>query len=95
MKAKEYYKKYGEDLCDSEKQDEAIKNLVNDFMGEANELLKKRNVKLDRGLLAVIKELNIKWNVLARMCPVLKVDGFKLYVERFYLNGGADNGNSL
>lgn len=94
MKAKEYYRKYGEDLHNPEKQKKALENLINDFIDEANELLKKRNVKFDRGLTAIIKELNIKWNVLARMCPVLKVDGFKLYVERFYLNGGANNENA-
>ena len=96
MKAKEYFKKYGEQLQNPETSDAAIHDLIKDFLGETQTLLEQRKNKRgslpDKACIAVIEEMNNKWNDLASMLPnVLLRNGFKNYFMSF-IKGGKRNG---
>lgn len=69
MKAKEYYAKYGELLMNPETEKEALTNLFIDFVDEARSLMKQRKISNDKATLAIIDELNKKWNALCEMFP--------------------------
>lgn len=81
MKAKEYYAKYGERLMNPETEDEALADLLSDFVHEATDLMKQRKVSNDKSTLAIIDELNNKWNALCEMFPVptLIRNGYQTY----------------
>lgn len=81
MKAKDYYKKYGERLADPETTNAAIVELIREFARESGELMDKRDVKSDKACMAVLNEMNDKWNALARMFPteVLRRNGWRDY----------------
>ena len=72
MKAIDYLEKYGDGI------EEHCQELVEDFLMEAQEIVKKRNIKQERALLAVRDEQNLKWNKLCKLAekkygrPVLK-----------------------
>ena len=78
MKAIEYYEKYRTTI-DTKK---GIKELMIEMNNEAKELIKKRNAVTDNAGRSIIKELNQKWNALARIFekamgePILVEDGF-------------------
>lgn len=86
MKAIDYYNEYGEavfaESIDANKT-EAINKLFMAFLHETKEIIAMRNVKTDKGAVAVIKEQNQKWNALCSifekrsggMCP-LRHNGF-------------------
>ena len=79
MKAKEYYKKYGERLMDPKESSAALIELFKDFAWEYKEITERRKVSSSKSILAVLDELNDKWNALAAMFPfeVLKRNGYK------------------
>ena len=80
MKAKDYFDKYGEAIqreamdCNTET---ALAMFV-EFCKEVNDITAQRHVKTDRAAIAVIKEVNQKWNKLANLfeadcgCVLLK-----------------------
>ncbi len=70
MKAKEYYAKYGEQLMNPETENEALANLLSDLVHEAKTLMEQRKVRTDKSTLAIIDELNNKWNAISAMFPV-------------------------
>ena len=80
MKAKEYFAKYGESVYREalDGKFEIGQTLFIELASEFKTISKQRNVKSNRAAVAVIKELNEKWNSLAAMFeakygePVLK-----------------------
>ena len=89
MKAKEYFQKYGERLQNPETSVSATNELIKDFLAETNALFEQRKNKRgslsDKACIAILEEMNNKWNALASMFPVeiLRRNGFKNY---FMLN---------
>ena len=92
MKAKEYVDKYYENLTSKDENISlaASKELFKEFIiDEPNALIQARNVKFDRGLIPIFKELNQKWLALGKQMeqkygrPILKKDAFRdFWVER-------------
>lgn len=90
MKAKEYFAKYEKGLV-SESTDEcstAIAGLLTDMNAEVKKLMEVRHVKFDRGGIAVLKEMNEKWNAIVRLLekkygatPIIR-DGFRTFWVR-------------
>ena len=87
MKATEYYEKYKNKLT-SRKEEvaiEAIKELLANFNQESKELISKRHIRTAPALISVLKELNGKWNALARCFEKdyggtpIKKDGFWIF----------------
>ena len=79
MKAKEYFKRYGERLQNLETLDAAITDLAKDFLKETEFLIEQRKNNLAA---IILEEQNNKWNALASMLPdVLSQDGFKTLVQ--------------
>lgn len=81
MKAKEYYTKYGEALINPETRDKALADLLMDFNAEADKTMKQRKACTDKAILAIIDELNTKWNALCEMftIPALVRNGYQAY----------------
>lgn len=90
MKAIDYFEQYGEQVYQ-----EALKSSCNDalsyllgaFVREMKEIIASRKVQSNRGTVAVIRELNEKWNALVAIFEKRKGDspikrnGFRLYME--------------
>lgn len=90
MKAKDYYKKYRNEIVskDEKKSIEAIANLVKDLSEEAKETIKLRRVRTDSGAVAVIREMNQKYNAVVTLfekefgaSPLLR-NGFREYWKK-------------
>lgn len=67
MKAIDYYNEYGAAVFAESFDDskiEEISKLFIAFSREMKEIITSRNVKTDKGAVAVIKEQNQKWNAL-------------------------------
>lgn len=88
MKAKEYYApiKKAIDAADKEAFDLAIETMLICMVGEVENLRKKRNVRFDRGIFPIIKEMNDKWNAVVDLCekdygatPIIR-DGYKKFM---------------
>lgn len=81
MKAKDYYKKYADRLLSPDSSVTAITELVKDFAAETKQIMDSRGARTDRACVAIINEMNDKWNALARMLPVevLKHNGWREY----------------
>ena len=69
MKAKEYFAKYGESVYREalDGKFEIGQALFIELASEFKAISEQRNVKSNRAAVAVIKELNEKWNSLAAM----------------------------
>lgn len=73
MKAKEYFEKYDvlimHEVYDrsSNGKIQHLEELVQDFATEFKLLIEKRGVKTTSGAVAVLKELNDKWNAICRL----------------------------
>lgn len=87
MKAKEYFEKYEERIMKKNAETvEAIREMVDEFLAEAEKLIEERHVKLVSGLVGVYKQQNQKWNALCEMfikkhgTSVLKRDALKFFV---------------
>lgn len=91
MKAINYYDDYRRFLSNMNlalsKEAEIAKEIVIKMCDEAVELALTRHVKTDDGFMAILKEVNQKWNALIRVCEkkegfsYLRKDGFLLLVE--------------
>jgi hypothetical protein len=81
LKAKEYYAKYGEKLMNPKTEDGALADLLADFAKEANDLIRQRKASSNKSVLAIIDELNKKWNSLCDMFPVRTLirNGYQTY----------------
>ncbi len=72
-KAKEYAKQY----LQAEDKHKVLSDIILEFFDESQELIKIRNAKIDGAIVAIIKELNEKWNAFARRTNgEVKEDGF-------------------
>ena len=89
MKAKEYFEKYDEDIWQEAhdpqvKTDGPMAKMFIDFSSEIKDIIKQRNIKSDRAVLALIEELNQKWNAVVRLfekkygVSPIKKDGFSI-----------------
>ena len=69
MKAEEYYNKFSKEIIEAYEQDNSqpVINLLTEMLEEGQEIMKSRNVRMDKAAVSVIKEQNQKWNKLARM----------------------------
>lgn len=70
MKAIEYFEKFGERIFQEAidgKESKGISDLMIAFMAETKELMKKRHIQIDRGMVALIREQNQKWNALCNL----------------------------
>lgn len=91
MKAIEYYEKFGEQILrefESNKEVDGIVDLVIAFKREMKELMKERHVQTDQGVIAVIRELNQKWNALCNLfrkkngfTPIV-YNGFSMFLQK-------------
>lgn len=88
-KAKEYYEEIKPIVLtmDQEKVDNGIFDLLKSLMTEIGELKRVRNVRTDSGMLAIIEELNNKWNAIGNKfikdgLELLVKDGFKKYMYK-------------
>ena len=72
MKAKEYFEKYEEGIMDEaletgiHRDGPAAKMLI-EFMSEMKQIIEKRHVQFDRGLIPIIREQNQKWNAVVNL----------------------------
>ena len=87
MKAKEYAELLFEDIeKDNPDVDQIIIGILSKFMDEVQELAKIRNVKLDSGMISIIKEQSDKWAAFGRIVNkkygilFIRLDGFKEYM---------------
>ena len=82
MKAKEYVEKYCDKIASGDNS--VMRELFLDLSQEVISLCKSRNVRFAKGQISVIKEVNEKWNAIARKMKkekgedVLREDGFIL-----------------
>ena len=77
-KAKEYYEK----LKNNNFSDAIIQEVVYEFVDEIEYLSEQRHITTTSGLKSIIKELNQKWNAIARMSNgILKKDGFINFIK--------------
>ena len=76
MKAKEYFQKL-KDIESSEGFDKAVSDVYIQMALDIQKECAVRNVKFDRGLLAVIKEMNDRWNAMRKFDSRLMRDGFR------------------
>ena len=90
MRAKEYYAKINEqNPKTAEEMANAIGNVVDGLNNEAKELIKKRRVTSDNGCIAIIRELNNKWNAIVTlfekdygMSPIKRHRFLELWAEK-------------
>lgn len=66
MKAADYLEKYGAAMSNITKitQDDAVSKLFIEMSGEVATILKDRKVVKSGGVIAVLKEVNDKWNAI-------------------------------
>lgn len=90
MKAKELYAKYKSGILSSDDQTsvQAVCDLIRDLSLEMKEIVSRRHIRHDSGAVAVILELNDKYNAICGlfekemgMSPI-KRNGFLQYWER-------------
>lgn len=90
MKAKDYYKKYRDEIVskDEKKSIEAISSMVLEMSKEARDTIKDRRVRSDSGAVAVIREMNQKYNAVVTLfekefgaSPLLR-NGFREYWKK-------------
>lgn len=87
MKAKEYYAKYKDRIAsvDDKESLQGVCDMLYELCMESKEMIAKRKVRTDCGGVAVLRELNDKYNAVCRMferdygAPVIKKDGFMDY----------------
>lgn len=90
MKAKEYYAKYKDRIASKDDKEslQGMCDMIFEFCLESKELIEKRKVRSDCGGVAVLRELNDKYNAVCRMferdygTPIIKRDGFMVYCRK-------------
>lgn len=86
MKAKDYFEKYETRMMKNDDDGlKAIGELMYELVIEAKTLINTRHVNTNSGSVAVLKELNNKWNALCNLfekkygvSPIIR-DGYKKY----------------
>lgn len=90
MKAKEYYAKYKDRIVseDDKVSLQGVSDMLFAMCMESKELVAKRKVRSDCGAVAVLREMNDKYNAVCRMFEAeygaspIKKDGFMAYWRR-------------
>lgn len=90
MKAKEYYAKYKDRIVseDDKVSLQGVSDMLFSMCMESKELVAKRKVRSDCGAVAVLREMNDKYNAVCRMFEAeygaspIKKDGFMYYWRR-------------
>jgi len=70
MKAKDYFEKYKEPLrrsADKDTRSNIVAEIFIEMSAEGNQLGKTRNIQREEALMAIIEEMNGKWNALVRL----------------------------
>ena len=70
MKAKDYFEKYKEPLhqaADKEARGKIVIEIFIEMSAEGSQLGKTRNIQREEALMAIIEEMNGKWNALVRL----------------------------
>ena len=70
MKAKDYFEKYREPLyqaADKEARGKIVTEIFIEMSAEGSQLGKTRNIQRQEALIAIIEEMNGKWNALVRL----------------------------
>lgn len=88
MTAKQYYApiKKSIDAADKEALDLAVETMLICMVHEVKDLREKRNIRFDRGIFPLIREMNDKWNAVVSLCekdygasPIIR-DGYKKFM---------------
>lgn len=80
MKAKDYVEKYGSTIiAEAETGDtKTASELISELFSEVTAISNARNCKTTEAILAVVKEINQKYNAIQRSIPCLKPDAIKM-----------------
>lgn len=80
MKAKEYIEKYGTKITDEAEagNTESASKLISELFEEITAISNARNCKTTEAILAVVKEVNQKYNAIQRGITCLKPDAIKI-----------------
>ncbi len=86
MKAKEYVKKYKEDLERLELEDKdlfarKLKELLDELSAEIGTIMKQRNTESNQALVGVLNELDMKWKAISSKISLLSTNGFRSYIK--------------
>jgi hypothetical protein len=85
MKAKDYIAKYGSTIIAEAEtgNTKTASELISELFGEVTAISKARNCQTVEAIIAVVKEINQKYNAIQKSIPCLKPDAIKtIMVER-------------
>lgn len=87
MKAIDYYDKYQKRIFSDNKEEavDAVQDMFAEFVEEANQLAKSRNIKKYKSFLSVLNEMNRKWNAVSTL--MTKKNGYSPIKENGFING--------
>ncbi|MBQ2973360.1 MAG: hypothetical protein IJE19_03310 [Clostridia bacterium] len=80
MKAKDYIEKYGTAISTEVEtgETESATKLISELLAEILSISNSRNCKTTEAVLAVVKEVNQKYNAIQRDIPCLKPNAIKM-----------------
>jgi len=80
MKAKDYARLFNESPVP-----ETVSRIGIQFDKETSELVKSRKVKTDQAFLAILKEMDLKWQAFARLTDgAIKPDGYRIIMKALH-----------
>lgn len=87
MKAIDYFDKYQKRIFSDNKEEavDAVKDMFAEFIEEANQLAKSRNIKKYESFLSILNEMNRKWNAVSTL--ITKKNGCSPIKENGFING--------
>lgn len=80
MKAKDYVEKYSAQIMSEAETGiaDTASKMISELFGEIIEINKTRNCQTAEAMIAVVKEINQKYNAIQRSIPCLKPDAIKM-----------------
>ena len=95
MKAIDYYDKYRKRIFSDNKEEtvNAVNDMFIEFMDEANQIAKSRNVKKKESYRSILKEMNNKWNAVSTL--MIKKNGYSPIKENGFINGYSTIGDVM